>query len=166
VEIAGEPIDPLASYSVTTNEFVLAFFNLIGIQATDINIPKDTTEFFVLGTHLVALQKATPKVEGRIQATDKTGIQESNSIKNKRVNVAPNPTSNQTKITFTVDKPENVRLTLYSSALHEVSTPYNGLLGAGEQSIVIDTKYLPSGAYLYRLTIGNTSNVGQIIVQK
>jgi 2',3'-cyclic-nucleotide 2'-phosphodiesterase (5'-nucleotidase family) len=167
VEIGGKTINPTASYSIATNEFVLAFFGIIGIQPSNINILGDTTEFVVLAGYLQAIQKAIPKTEGRINATPKTAVDESkNGDEHTQVTIVPNPTDSRAIIHFETDKTEKIRLVVYSNCMKEVAVPFDGTLEAGSQSLKIDTAYLPSGAYLYKLTIGEQSTVGQIVVHK
>lgn len=166
VEIGGKSINPTVSYSIATNEFVLAFFGIIGIQPSNIKILGDTTEFAVLAGYLHVIKKAVPKSEGRIVATPMTNVDEGKSFNTTLMNVAPNPSNSKATIQFKNDKPEKVRLVVYSTIMKEVAVPLDGILEAGTQSIVIDTTYLPSGAYVYKLTIGGKSSVGQLIVTK
>ena len=166
VEIGNKALKPTARYSIATNEFVLAFFGIIGIQPINIKILGDTTEFAVLAGYLQAIQKATPKTEGRIIASPMTSVDETKHSNENTIQVAPNPTDSKTTIHFTTASPEKVRLVVYSNLMHEVAVPFDGILEAGAQSIAIDTEYLASGAYVYKLTIGAMSSVGQLIVKK
>ncbi|MBK9247300.1 MAG: 5'-nucleotidase C-terminal domain-containing protein [Ignavibacteria bacterium] len=165
VEVGGNQINPAATYSIASNEFVLAFFGLIGIQPTNIKILGDTTEFAVLAGYLQAIQKATPSTLGRIKAERISAVKENAEYKHQVI-VSPNPAITQTSVQFTTTKTEKVRLVLYSSIMKEVAVPFDGEVESGNQTIRIDTTYLPTGAYLYKLTIGGSSIVGQIIVHK
>lgn len=165
VEIGGKQIDPSAIYSIASNEFVLAFFGIIGIQPTNISVLGDTTEFAVLSGYLQAIQKVAPSPRGRITAEKITSVKERNE-KVQLVKVTPNPATTETILQFTTTKQENVRLVLYTSTAKEIAVPFDGNLEAGDQSIQINTSDLPSGVYLYKLTIGGMASVGQIIVRK
>ena len=50
-----------------------------------------------------------------------------------------------------LDRPQNLRLTIWSLDGREVARPFEGLRGAGEWYIQADLSSLPSGPYLYRL---------------
>lgn len=166
VEINDKLIDPNATYSIATNEFVLGFFSIIGIQPTNIKVLGDTTEFAAFAGYLSAVQKVSAKVEGRILSNTISGIKEIKSITNNEVMVSPNPANTQTSVNFILEKSENVSLSVYSTDLREVIPSFNSSLQAGIQALSVDTKYLPSGAYIYKLSIGTRNIVGQIIVRK
>jgi photosystem II stability/assembly factor-like uncharacterized protein len=78
--------------------------------------------------------------------------------------VAPNPTADFTDISFTLPRATLTRLSLYSTLGTEVWRNEGGILPAGEQCLRIDTRGLPSGVYMYRLTAGGVSSVGRIVV--
>jgi photosystem II stability/assembly factor-like uncharacterized protein len=78
--------------------------------------------------------------------------------------IAPNPTADFTDISFTLPRATLTRLSLYSTLGTEVWRNEGGILPAGEQCLRIDTRGLPSGVYMYRLTAGGVSSVGRIVV--
>jgi photosystem II stability/assembly factor-like uncharacterized protein len=77
---------------------------------------------------------------------------------------APNPTADFTNISFTLPRATHTHLSLYSTLGTEVWRDEGGILPAGEQCLRIDTRGLPSGVYMYRLTAGGVSSVGRIVV--
>ncbi|MCU0426030.1 MAG: T9SS type A sorting domain-containing protein [Candidatus Kapabacteria bacterium] len=81
-----------------------------------------------------------------------------------RSSPAPNPTSETASIAFTLPRPAQVALTLYSALGVEVWRSVSASYAAGEQHISVDTRGLPSGVYSYRLTAGGMHSVGRVVV--
>jgi hypothetical protein len=65
-EVGGAPLDPQAMYTVTANEFVPLFLDMMGIPYEDLHVCGDTTEFSALAGYIQQLGSVTPKVEGRV----------------------------------------------------------------------------------------------------
>ncbi|HEX9251950.1 MAG TPA: 5'-nucleotidase C-terminal domain-containing protein, partial [Ignavibacteriaceae bacterium] len=67
VKINGNPIDPMATYSVTTNEMLLGFMSYLGIVPANLNILTGVTEFEALLTYTNNQQNIlTPSTNGRV----------------------------------------------------------------------------------------------------
>ena len=81
-----------------------------------------------------------------------------------RSSPAPNPTSEAADITFTLPRPAQVRLALYSALGTEVWRSEVASYPAGEQRISVDTRTLPTGVYAYRLTADGVQSVGRLVV--
>ena len=81
-----------------------------------------------------------------------------------RSSPAPNPTSEAADITFTLPRPAQVRLALYSALGTEVWRSDMASYPAGEQRISVDTHHLPTGVYAYRLTADGVQSVGRLVV--
>ncbi len=77
---------------------------------------------------------------------------------------APNPASSSTTIAFSLLERTEVRLQIYDQLGQLVAVPVNGVLGAGEHRMRIDTGDLPNGAYWYRLEGPQTTLQRQMIV--
>lgn len=70
----------------------------------------------------------------------------------------PNPVSNRTTITYSLDRPEHVTLDLFSALGEAVTTLFDGPAPAGTNTVRFDATQLPSGLYFYRVTTpDNTS---------
>ncbi len=81
-----------------------------------------------------------------------TGINEQQSPTGRfLLESAPNPTNGITNVSFTLVKPQNVTLKLYSMLGEEVATLRTGLHQAGEHGMSFDANRYPSGVYYYRL---------------
>ena len=64
---------------------------------------------------------------------------------------APNPARGATELSFALDAPATVRLSVYDALGREVATLVDGPLGAGPHAAHLDDASLPSGVYLARL---------------
>lgn len=78
----------------------------------------------------------------------------------------PNPALGSTTISFDLEKPAHITLTVYTLAGNEVAKLADGTFGGGINTIPFNTADLPSGIYMYRLTIGDEAITRQLIVTK
>ncbi len=78
------------------------------------------------------------------------------SISNNDVQlqIYPNPFSDNTTISFSLENKEEAKLTVYDLSGKEVITLLNRELIAGEHSVSISAKDLPAGAYVLKLQAG------------
>lgn len=63
----------------------------------------------------------------------------------------PNPFTNNTTVTYSIDFPEPVRLALYDALGRLVHSSDEGILPAGTHEILIDAENLPTGTYFYEI---------------
>jgi len=68
----------------------------------------------------------------------------------------PNPFNPSTSIGFDLPQATKVRLDVYDLLGKRVATVVDGFMSAGRHEATFDAANLPSGTYLYRLTVGNT----------
>jgi len=78
----------------------------------------------------------------------------------------PNPFNNSTTITFLLPERSDVSLKIYNSAGQEVETLLQGVLSAGEQSVVWNASSIASGIYFYRLTAPGFDLVKKCVLLK
>jgi hypothetical protein len=74
----------------------------------------------------------------------------------------PNPFFNQLAIGFTLEKPEDVKLTLYDLTGCEVRNEEREL-DAGSQEIKLDTRNLQAGSYYYVLRGSEWNRIGKLV---
>ncbi|MCX6638945.1 MAG: SBBP repeat-containing protein [bacterium] len=79
--------------------------------------------------------------------------------------VHPNPFNPTTSIRFDLDEPATVDFTVYNTSGSEVYHQHSGY-SIGSHEIVFDGSDLPSGVYLYRITVGDWSNSGKMVLLK
>lgn len=100
-----------------------------------------------------------------------TSVAANNNLISGINSVSPNPVSNDSKITFTVDKTANVTLDVVDMLGNTVSSVVNNIYNAGTHSVnwnaTTDTgMQLTNGAYRVRLTVdGQTSNYPVSVVK-
>lgn len=78
----------------------------------------------------------------------------------------PNPFNASTMISYRLPKEAEVGLKVYNVLGQEVFSKEYGAQGAGEQSIKFDAENLPSGVYTYRISAGEFSGAGKMILTK
>ncbi|GAB5407695.1 MAG: hypothetical protein BalsKO_00600 [Balneolaceae bacterium] len=69
----------------------------------------------------------------------------------------PNPFNPSTVISFQLEKPSKITLTIFDALGRVVETLFEGNKGSGNHTITFDAKSLPSGLYYYMLSVDNFS---------
>ena len=78
----------------------------------------------------------------------------------------PNPFNPTTEIRFTLREAGPVSLAVYDVQGREVSRLVDEALEAGPHAVAFDASGLPTGTYLYRLTVGGETATGQMALVK
>lgn len=78
----------------------------------------------------------------------------------------PNPFNPSTRIQFFTTHEAHVSIVLYDILGREIDVLVDDRLAAGEHEVLFDGRQLPSGAYFYRLTDGNSARTGVMVLQK
>jgi Spy/CpxP family protein refolding chaperone len=78
----------------------------------------------------------------------------------------PNPFNPSTEIRFTLPEASHVSLVVYDVQGREISTLVDEHLGAGEHAAPFNAVNLPTGTYLYRLTVGSGMQTGRMVLMK
>ena len=78
----------------------------------------------------------------------------------------PNPFNPVTKIKFDIPKSSDITLKVFDITGRVVSTLVNKTMQAGSYEVTFDASLLPSGAYFYKLSSGNFSDVKRLILVK
>jgi hypothetical protein len=82
------------------------------------------------------------------------------------VQVNPNPFNPATALSFQLSADSHVELNVFDLSGRLVATPANGWQEAGSHRATFDGSDLPSGIYVYHLTVGNYSTAGKMILMK
>lgn len=77
----------------------------------------------------------------------------------------PNPFSDKTNITYTVDATNNVSFEIYDITGKLVKSKNLGTKQAGKYNLIVDAKDLNRGVYMYRLMLGDKSQTRRMIVK-
>jgi len=78
----------------------------------------------------------------------------------------PNPFNPTTEIQFTLSEANHVSLAVYDLQGREVARLVDAQQGAGSHTATFDASGLPTGTYLYRLTVGATTVTGRMVLMK
>jgi uncharacterized protein (TIGR02145 family) len=106
----------------------------------------------------------TPKTYGlniRCVRDIGTGI---GKIDYKKIQLYPNPSSNQISITFTLENPAQVELEVLNRLGQVMSVIQDESLSQGTHSVTWNAEGLPSGIYFYHLSAGSRSSTGKMVV--
>jgi photosystem II stability/assembly factor-like uncharacterized protein len=80
--------------------------------------------------------------------------------------IGPNPASTSTQFTFDVESPSSVNLTVYDILGQTTAVLANSDFSAGRHYITWEVNRVPSGTYMYRLSIGSRITTGRVIVMR
>jgi len=170
VTIAGKPLSAEKLYSVTANEFVPAFLNIMGIPYDNLKIIEDTTEFQILMEYSSARDTIIPLVEGRIFSKSSTTDVKHNIdvIPDgcKLYQNYPNPFNPETYIKFSIPAKQKVKISIYDITGKLVQILADTDFSAGEHSITWKAQNLSSGVYLYKLDTQNKSYLRKMVLLK
>ncbi len=78
----------------------------------------------------------------------------------------PNPFNPQTRISFTLNRPGQVRLAVFDLLGREIRVLVDGFSPAGNYDIVLDARDWPSGTYLYRLNLDDVYRTQRMVLTK
>ena len=167
VLVDGEPINPLAVYSVTTNEFVLEVVQtLLGIVPTNLELFEDLTEFQVLSDYIAGQGLIHPVSGDRItdvpKSADGINIVETFVLEQNY----PNPFNPSTTISFSLPEGAFTELKIYNALGEEVATLVSDQLSPGIYNYEWNAAKLASGIYLYNLRSGDYVQTKKLMLMK
>lgn len=93
-----------------------------------------------------------------VSVSDKTFLRPS-------VSVAPNPAHEEVITQFTVNNPSPVQLSFFNMLGQKVADFRYDALNAGDHTLHISTSHLPSGSYIWRISLGAQSVGGLFVIQ-
>jgi 5'-nucleotidase / UDP-sugar diphosphatase len=163
-------INPSATYSVSTNEFVPMVLETLQIPFTDLEIENGLSEFQVLAEYVQHLNgKIISPSTGRIK--DNPSLAPTNNAisglsNNFSLGNYPNPFNPSTTIQYTLTQPESVRLVVYDILGKEVKTLVNESQAPGVYKVVFDAGNLASGIYFYSITAGSFHQIKKMMLLK
>ena len=170
VEIGGLPIDPMGTYSVTTNELVYLLMvdpSFLGLEVDNVVLHDSTTEFQVLTGYIASLGIINPTVEGRIRADNTVGVEVVHGIIPNEFNLEqnyPNPFNPSTTIKFSLPSAGHVILKVYDAIGQEVEVLLSKEILPGNYKVVWNAAGLPSGVYFYNLRFKNHINTKKMVL--
>jgi 2',3'-cyclic-nucleotide 2'-phosphodiesterase (5'-nucleotidase family) len=163
-------IDPSATYSVSTNEFVPMVLEVLQIPFTDLEIETGLSEYQVLDEYVKHLNgRIISQSTGRIKYNPSlapTNNAISGLSNNFSLGNYPNPFNPSTTIQYTLSQPENVRLVVYDILGKEVKTLVNESQAPGIYNVVFNAGNLASGIYFYSITAGSFHQIKKMMLLK
>jgi hypothetical protein len=78
----------------------------------------------------------------------------------------PNPFNDKTCLSFTLNRPEHVRISVYSVVGQHLQTILDEKCDVGQHTIFWSGDALPGGVYFYRIEAGTQCSTGKIILQR
>jgi 5'-nucleotidase/UDP-sugar diphosphatase len=166
VMTGSTPIDTAKIYTVTANEFAALFLGAIGIAINDLHIYSDTTEYQIISKYISLRDTIKPIIEGRVNSF-KLSVKRTSSdaAAQNSLRIFPNPATDHTLITFTLQNSAPVEIKVFSSEGIEVGH-FDEALTNGEFSAIIPTNKLDAGKYYCIITIGKTTLNASFIILK
>ncbi len=180
IRINGEPVDFGATYTVAINEYVAGFGMQLGFVTQDNLTPTEYVQYEVVRDYLATTDLSQyEELQGRIVDTsDPVSVPISDDIPTSielKQNY-PNPFNPTTTIRYHLDRQSFVTLEVYNILGQKVTTLVNDDLQAGIHQVEfnatnVHSRNLPSGVYMYRLTIandeiGSVSKVRRMVLMK
>ncbi len=129
-------------------------YNIPGAPVTNDSIPRDTIWFFV--------DMESGELISGPSSVDEVVTYDGITLWQN----FPNPVSDETVITYTVERPTDIHLAVYDMQGRELMVLVDGRKEVGEYSATVDVSSIPSGLYLYRLITPTGSISRQITVLK
>jgi WD40 repeat protein len=87
-------------------------------------------------------------------------------IKNKQINIMPNPIDSYANIFYSTNENSNVAIDLFDINTKEIENIYKGYLEAGEHTIPWNPKKIPDGMYFCRVRANGNSCFYKLIIAK
>jgi hypothetical protein len=78
----------------------------------------------------------------------------------------PNPFNAQTRLRFDVPKESRVDILIYNIMGQEVAHPVSSIYQPGRYGVIFDAAGLPSGMYLLKMTAGDFTHIGKMMLLK
>ena len=158
VLIDGEPLNPEATYTIVTNEFVPMVFSAMGFELSNITIHEGLSEFQVVSGYLQNMSEITPVQDGRIYSEKTIGVGKRKNNSKKGVNdvkVSPNPCSETLEISIDTDLSCSSKVKIYANngqSIYQIEIPAGSNINES-----IDISDLSTG--LYFVIVKNGSKV-------
>jgi hypothetical protein len=89
-----------------------------------------------------------------------------NSPASFQCKASPNPFNPSTVISYELQAASYAKLTVWDISGKQVATLVDGWREAGSRQVTFDGSNLPSGLYLYRLTAGQNTATGKMVLLK
>jgi 2',3'-cyclic-nucleotide 2'-phosphodiesterase (5'-nucleotidase family) len=170
-KIGGQPIDPNKWYSITSQEGILKFLELLKsgafgeewkVDYRNLQPEEQLTEYMVLVGYFTQL-----KIISKPQGMRVLEVQESEEIATlENVKIYPNPCMTEASFDFNIDKSGLFSISIFNQNGEIIRNLGLEMLAEGLNSRTISTEKLNSGVYTYVVTNGTQKIIGRFVVVK
>ena len=87
-------------------------------------------------------------------------------VESENVSVYPNPANPVTTISYSINSPSAVKLSIYSINGQKVATLVDGTVSAGSHAVKFDGSKFASGVYFYRFESAGLNKTGKLLLLK
>lgn len=168
VMIGDQPINPSATYSVTTNSGLLNLLGMAGLEPGNPQ-PVGITEYEAVRDYIMENSPVSYMVEGRIQDT-KTAVEDIAVAQQpkefKLLQNYPNPFNPETSIRFYLPHRTDVTLAVYNMLGQVVDVLLDAEMETGNHVISWNCSDIANGIYLYQLKTKKVTLTKRMIVMK
>ncbi|MCB9235789.1 MAG: Omp28-related outer membrane protein [Bacteroidia bacterium] len=129
----------------------------------------DENEIFLVG--VTAMYNGNTTADRKILNSESmdlitaTGIEEGIGSQAKFISVYPNPVNNTTKVAFSLEKDQNIKVEVLNALGQHINTLAEGYMNSGAHTIIWDAQ-VPNGVYLVKITAGDQSMTKKVLVSK
>ncbi len=97
-----------------------------------------------------------------------TGITEQKDLDKKHnlINIFPNPTANNTKITYALQNPGAVELSIFDISGRQILVLFNGIVAKGKHIISLNCAKIPAGIYFIRIKTNDADATHPLLIVK
>lgn len=167
VLIGGQPIDTAKWYSITTQEGILAFLDIlkekIGINYKNPVIDPQLTEYMVLVGYLSQMKTIVPPKIDRLLDVEENQYTPLNSEFQKTY---PNPCMNNVNLEFKIESAGGYLVEIYNQRGDLVQNLGNKNFDIGLNLLTISTSNLTSGIYTFIVSNSSQKIIGRFAVIK
>lgn len=167
VRINKRPINPSQTYTLVTNEAIAGLFTMYGITVT--NLVPGPFEYDAVLDFVSATGSITTRVEGRMldMSVPKHGTPKAVPAASPlALSATPSLVRDNAQVSFTLDAPGEVMLTVHDLLGRTVATLASGALDAGSHQARFEAAGLPAGVYYVHLASGAAQRTQSIRIIK
>lgn len=151
----SQPIDDTAMYTIASNQLVAMFLDLYGVPYSDLSIVRTPggallTEFEVVLAYIAEQDTVRAGIaDARIEAVTSTGVQPAAPSRSLGVHLqcAPQPCRDVSRITFQLEREQQLRLSVYDLGGRELRVLAEGRFTEGEHHATWNSAGQVPGVY-------------------
>lgn len=164
VSIGGQPLDPMARYSVAANEMSLQFFEVIGITPQDIAVQEELTEYLLLSSYLQHLRTVSSLTDGRIVSDPVSSVAEQLPITDRWFTAEAR--AGQIVVDLDIPFSESWQVTLYTTGMRALPVDATVQPNGDGTRVITPAHLLGSGIYVMTVQVGSAVRAGRVLVTR